>query len=420
MHLTFFDHPKVTPEALARTVKRLEPLKQSFNSELTAPTADSPFAALSTWSDEAQLAEIHTVLEKFSKPKHVVLIGIGGSSLGAEAIHAVLATNTSPQLHVLDTVAPHELEKVLHALGRVKKTTDVAICVVSKSGHTVETLANAEVLIGSLEAQLGKAIWKQVACIGNADTTFLLQAKKRGAHIVAMPTHIGGRFSVFTAVGLLPLGLLGHDIEAILAGVEDAVSVSHQQVSYENASRIFMHLKAGIRHYNFFAFDTRLVRVGKWYRQLTAESLGKEVTRQGKKVPLGFLPTVSTAVDLHSIGQLYFAQFPGVYTDFVSFNDDEIDYRIPAKPKLATQLARQTQQDIAAAIYAGVIEAYQERQLPYRSTIFEEGLEYSLGLFMASRMLETIALAELMDVNAFDQPNVELYKQHTARILGVR
>jgi glucose-6-phosphate isomerase len=418
MYLTFVDDKKVSKTALQRGVIQLQPFADSFQAALVSSKV-SPLSALTTWKDEAQLSAVHEVLQHFKKPKHVVLVGIGGSSLGTEAIHAVLATEQSPQLHILDTVAPHELEQVFSALKRVKEATDVAVCVVSKSGSTVETLANAEVLIGSLEEQVGKSIWKQVIAIGDLGTSLQETAKKRGARIVAMPKAVGGRYSVFTAVGLVPLGLLGHDLEALLAGVEDATTEPFQQVAYENAARMHLHLKAGVRHYNFFAFDTRLVRLGKWYRQLAAESLGKETTRAGKRVKLGFVPTISTAVDLHSIGQLYFAQFPGVYTDFVTFNDDTIDYRIPGKPKLATNLAKQTQQDIAAAIYAGVIEAYQERDLPYRSTIFDEGLDYSLGLFMAMRMLETMALAELLDVDAFDQPNVELYKKHTKKILGL-
>jgi glucose-6-phosphate isomerase len=418
MQLTFSDEKRVSKIGMARGVKQLRSFDAAFTAQLEKPQADTPAAAVLSWKDETQLTAVNDVVAKFKKPKHVVLIGIGGSSLGAEAIHAALATSTSPQLHILDTIAPHELESILTALSKVKKAADIAVCVVSKSGSTVETLANAEVVIGALEKQLGKAIWQQVVCIGNPDTDFMQLAQKRKAHAVPMPEIVGGRYSVFTSVGLVPLALLGHDTEAILAGVEDATTMSYRTIAYENAVRLHLHLKSGVWHYNFFAFDTRLVRLGKWYRQLTAESLGKEKTRKGKKVKLGFLPTISTAVDLHSIGQLYFAQFPGVYTDFVTFRDTSVDYQVPKKPKLATKLAGQTQQDIAAAIYDGVVEAYQMRQLPYRSTIFDEGLDYSLGLFMATRMLETMALAELLDINAFDQPNVELYKNNTRKILG--
>lgn len=419
MHVTYSDEQKVTEVRVAKVRKRLNPFADVLQTNIRDKAATPGVSALTTWKDEPMLQAVHDVVTTFKKPKHVVLIGIGGSSLGVEAVHAVLATAQSPELHVLDTLAPHELEAVLAKLAKVKKTTDVAVCVVSKSGTTVETLANAEILIGTLEEQFGAAIWQHVVCIGNPDTPFLQLAKKRKAHTIAMPEIVGGRYSVFTPVGLVPLALLGHDIEAILAGVEDATTENYLDVALTDAARLFLYLKGGVRHYNFFAFDTRLVRLGKWYRQLAAESLGKEQTRSGKAVKLGFLPTISTAVDLHSVGQLYFSQFPGVYTDFVTFNDDSVDYRIPARPKLATALAKQTHQDIAAAIYAGVIEAYQERRLPYRSAIFDEGLDYSLGLFMAMRMVEVMALAELLDVDAFNQPNVELYKQNTKQILGL-
>lgn len=419
MYLTFYDNKNVTQKAIAQQVKKLQKPLTVIQSEVAKDATKTPYASLATWKDEAMLASVHEVVATFTKPKHVVLVGIGGSSLGVEAIHAVLAANTKTTLHVLDTVAPHELEAVLAVLAKVKKASDIAVCVVSKSGNTIETMANAEVVVGTLVEQFGKVFWEQVVCIGDVNTAFLKTAAKRKAKVVPMPKQVGGRYSVFTPVGLVPLALLGHDIEAILAGVEDAATEPFQAVATENAARLYLHLKAGVKHYNFFAFDTRLVRLGKWYRQLSAESLGKEKTRGGKAVTLGFVPTVSTAVDLHSIGQLYFAQFAGVYTDFVAFNDDAVDYKIPARPLVATTLAKHTQQDIAAAIYAGVVDAYQQRALPYRSTIFDEGLDYSLGLFMATRMLETMLVAELMDVDAFNQPNVELYKQQTKRILGL-
>jgi len=76
-------------------------------------------------------------------------------------------------------------------------------------------------------------------------------------------------------------------------------------------------------------------------------------------------------------------------------------------------------QEVSTAIYGGVISAYQERSLPYRSTIFDDNLTYSLGLFMGMRMLETMYIAELMNINAFNQPNVELYKTKTKEILGI-
>jgi glucose-6-phosphate isomerase len=219
-------------------------------------------------------------------------------------------------------------------------------------------------------------------------------------------------------VGLVPLALLGHDTDAFISGVLDASSEEFESVVAEQAVRMHHYLSKKYRHYNFFAFEPRLQTLGAWYRQLFAESIGKEFDRAGKSVTVGFVPTISTAVELHSVGQLYLSGFSGVYTDFVTFDDDSVDYAIPKKG-IAKAYGKYTMQEVATALYGGVVAAYQERTLPYRSTIFDETLPYSLGLFMGMRMLETMYIAHLLDLNAFDQPNVELYKVKTRSILGL-
>jgi glucose-6-phosphate isomerase len=110
---------------------------------------------------------------------------------------------------------------------------------------------------------------------------------------------------------------------------------------------------------------------------------------------------------------------PDVYTDFVSFDDDATDIMIPKTTKIAKPLKGYSFQEVGAALYGGVIGAYQEKQLAYRATVFEDSLAYSVGQFMAMRMREVMYVAELLNLNAFDQPNVELYKQKTKEILFV-
>lgn len=417
MQLSYGDHSKVSKAATTRAVRQLTTYRAHVQSVIEKANAKQPEYSLALWRDEVMQQAVYEVTSTFTKVKHVVLIGIGGSSLGVEAMHSVLATAKSPELHILDTIAPYDLEQTLAQLAKVKNLQQLAVCVVSKSGSTTETLSNAEVVLGNLQAQFGKAIYKQTIVIGDSTSPLLKAAKKLKAHTVAMPAGVGGRYSVFTPVGLVPLQLLGHDTEAILSGLEDATSVAYEEVVAESAAKLYLHLKAGVRHVNFFAFDTRLVRLGKWYRQLAAESLGKEKTKKRKLNKLGFVPTISTPVELHSVGQLYLSGFAGVYTDFVTFDDEECDFALPKKPLVAGKLKGKSLQDIATAIYGGVIGAYQSRRLPYRSTIFDEELDYSLGLFMGMRMLETMYVAHLMDVNAFDQPNVELYKTKTKKIL---
>jgi glucose-6-phosphate isomerase len=106
------------------------------------------------------------------------------------------------------------------------------------------------------------------------------------------------------------------------------------------------------------------------------------------------------------------------YTDFVTFDDYNSNYDIPKKG-LAKNYSKFNMQEVATGIYGGVIGAFQAKKLPYRATIFDDDLLYSVGLFMGMRMMETMYVAELLGINAFDQPNVELYKDKTREILGL-
>jgi glucose-6-phosphate isomerase len=346
-----------------------------------------------------------------------VLVGIGGSNLGTEAVHEALG-GSKVTLHTLDTAAAYQLEEVLQALRKVKDVKKIAVCVISKSGNTTETLVNASVLLEALETQFKKAIYRQTIFIGDPKTKFLQAGKRLKVTTIEMPTIVGGRYSVATEVGLVPLALLGHDVDSFMSGVVDASSEEFESLAAEGAVRVTHYLKKKYRHYNFFAFDPRLERLGAWYRQLFAESLGKAEDKSKQPVTAGMVPTISTPVELHSVGQLYLSGFAGVYTDFVTFDDLGIDFSIP-KTGLAKAFGKFDVQEISTAIYGGVVGAYQERSLPYRSVIFDDKLEYSLGLFMGMRMLETMYIANLLNLNAFDQPNVELYKTKTKEILGV-
>ncbi len=364
------------------------------------------------------VSSLRTQLKTFKGLRHVVVVGIGGSSLGLEALHSALGADTQPKLTVLDMITPAALTAVTNELRAVKKVSQVAVCVISKSGTTTETLANASVLLRLLEARYGTAIHGQVIYIGNPGTALTKVAKKQGSHYLAMPAVVGGRFSVTTEVALVPLILLGHDVEAIVAGMRRASDPVAEEAIAARAVQLHAFLRAGYRHFNFFAFETRLYKLGCWYRQLFAESLGKATARDGKPVKVGMVPTISTPVELHSIGQLYLAAFPGVFTEFVSVDDNGVDYKI-GPTTIAPHLKKFTLEEVSAALYGGVVGAYQGQGLPYRATVLAEDLASSLGYYLAAAMLEVMYLAHLMNVDAFDQPNVELYKDKTRTLLGL-
>jgi glucose-6-phosphate isomerase len=402
---------------IATNVKALSGYRTKVSKVIAQHDNKHPEYSLVHAVDPAVHDVINSVRKDFSKIKHLVLIGIGGSNLGTEAVHQLLGEQ-KVQLHSLDTIAPYQVEELLKNLKRVKKAEQVAICVITKSGGTAETLINAGVILDELEAQLGKSIYKQTIFIGNPGTALQKAAKKMGARAIAMPEIIGGRYSVGTEVGLVPLALLGHDTDAFIEGLLDASKEQFESVSAENAARLYMYLSKKYTHYNFFAFEPRLYKLGAWYRQLQAESLGKTLTKKNKKATKGFVPTITTAVELHSTGQLHMSGLLPTYTDFVTFDDDNSNYDIPKKG-LAKNYSKFNMQEVATGIYGGVIGAFQAKKLPYRATIFDDDLLYSVGLFMGMRMMETMYVAELLGINAFDQPNVELYKDKTREILGI-
>lgn len=417
MYFSYFDIEKADEATIKRGVSKLKEYRTEVGRVVAENDDTKPEYSLVHAQNPELHDEIDAIRKRFKGIKHLVLVGIGGSNLGTEAVHSVLGSG-KVRLHTLDTVSAHDIERLLETLRSVKKPSQLAICVVSKSGGTAETLVNAGVLLDALVGRLGEVVYEQAVFIGNAKTDFMKAGKRMGVHTVSMPAIVGGRYSVSTEVGLVPLALLGHDTDAFIAGLVDATNEEFESVVAENAARLAFYVSKNFRHYNFFAFEPRLERLGAWYRQLAAESLGKEADRDGKPITKGFLPTISTPVELHSVGQLYLSGFDGVYTDFVTFDDDSIDYSIPKKG-ISKTYGKHTAQEVATAIYGGVMAAYQDRVLPYRSTIFDEDLTYSLGLFMGMRMLETMYVAELMNVNAFDQPNVELYKTKTKAILGL-
>ncbi len=417
MYLSYFDVETVTDKTVSIGVKKLRSYRDKVQKVAQEDDSTAPEYSLVHAKNPAVHDQLEVLKKQFKGIKHLILIGIGGSNLGTEAVHQVL-DNGQVTLHSLDTVAAYDIERLLGELKGLKKVEKLAVCVISKSGNTAETLVNAGVLLEALEKQYGKKVYQQTIFIGNSSTAFMKTGKRLGATVVPMPEIVGGRYSVATEVGLVPLALLGHNTDAFISGVLDAATEEYESVTAENAARLSSYISKNYRHYNFFAFEPRLQTLGAWYRQLFAESIGKEKDRAGKPVTKGFLPTISTPVELHSVGQLYLSGFSGVYTDFVTFDDDQTDFQI-SKKGLAKAYGKFSMQEVSTALYGGVMGAYQDRQLPYRSTIFDENLAYSIGLFMGMRMLETMYVAELMNLNAFDQPNVELYKIKTREILGL-
>lgn len=362
--------------------------------------------------------------------KYVIVIGIGGSNLGTEAVYQAaygksdLLRERTPKLLVLDTVTPRMLRDVTRALLRSGNADEFAIDIVSKSGTTTETVANADILLAALTEHFGD-ISSRIVVTTEHGSPLAQWAERKGIAALSIPAKIGGRFSVMSAVGLLPLALCGVDIAALRAGahhVTHSVTEGHpvDDPALRLALAIYAAYKKGVHMLDLFFWDPDLEMLGKWTRQLISESLGKEHDRKGLGRRLGITPTVSIgSVDLHSMVQLDLAGPRDKFTLFVRRETEEHMHiaRDAEIGEIVRGLPGKDTADILDALYGGTIAAFKKRELPFAELTLPGAGVDAIGAYMTLMMATVMYLAELMDLNAFDQPAVEEYKRETRRIL---
>lgn len=357
--------------------------------------------------------------------KYVFIIGIGGSNLGAKAVYDAIygmydavSPVRRPKLIWMDTVD----EGMIRALDNFFKLTalakeEFAIVIISKSGTTTETIVNANELLHRALKNRG-TIHDRIVVITDEGSLLWDFAWEKEMPMLSIPQRVGGRFSVFTAAGLFPLMLAGLDTEKFISGAQRArnrclVLDIIKNPALASAVVLYAHYTRTYTIHDTFLFSPALESLGKWYRQLTGESLGKE----GK----GIIPTVSIGTtDLHSVGQLYMDGPGGIFTTFVTTTRKYTTALDNLSIPLLPETNRKSTGDIRDAILGGTIQAFKKRKLPHSVIVMDDIDEQSIGEFMQYKMIEVMLMARLMKVNAFDQPAVELYKKETRRLLRQR
>ena len=259
MRFSTFDTEKISKKTQSEARAQLNLYSSQIEKVLNTHNHRKPEYSLAHASD----GKLHTVLDevqRFKKVRHLVLVGIGGSSLGVEAVHTALGEK-GVVLSVLDTIAPYEIDILEKRLSVYKNIQDVAICVVSKSGGTAETVVNAGVLFDLLQKKFGKEIYSQTIYIGNESSHLQKFFKSKKSYCVTMPEKVGGRFSVATEASLVPLSILGHDVDAYIAGFLSANEPELRVVAEDGAVLLHQYLIKGYSHLNLFMFDKRLYQV---------------------------------------------------------------------------------------------------------------------------------------------------------------
>ena len=331
-------------------------------------------------------------LKKFKSFSNFRVIGMGGSSLGAQAIYDFLSHKIKKKFLFIDNLQNNK-----------KNLKKAANLIISKSGNTLETIVNTNILVKKSD--------KNIFITENKKNYLHILAEKMKSDIIHHNNFIGGRYSVLSEVGMVPAELMGLQSNNFkqLNNLIKKKEFLNSLVS--NVDATLFYLKQKKFNSIIINYDENSESLFKWYQQLLAESLGKK-----KK---GILPIVSNMPkDNHSVMQLYLDGFQNNFFTFFYVNENKsqkiINNKILPQQK---NLKNKKISDIIFAQKTATERVFDKKKIPFRSFEIKKRDEKTLGELFCFFILETILLGKALNVNPFDQPAVELIKKETKKIL---
>jgi len=395
---------------------------------------EDKYGSINLPNDYDMVKKIKNLIEikKKLNPKYIIVIGIGGSNLGTLAIQEALLgkyynlKDSNIKIFYADTVDSDQLNDIIDIIEpALKKGEKILINCISKSGGTTETISNFEIFIDIIKKYI-KEYEKYIIVTTDEDSKFGRFAKEKGFDVLGIPKNVGGRYSIFSAVSLFPLGLIGLNIDKILEGAlamrDICLSLDiDKNIASRSACYIYKYYKMGFNIHDLFLFSPDFESIGKWYRQLIGESIGKEYSKDNKQIFCGITPTVSIgSTDLHSMAQLYLGGPYDKFTTFIRINKNKSTLKLPNFDEYSTlvnNIQLKKISEIMDAIFYGTKKSYQKGKRPFLEIVFPDKYESSIGQFLQYKMIEIMYLGFLLNVNPFDQPNVEDYKNETKSVL---
>lgn len=370
--------------------------------------------------DQGSINYVLSIVDQIGIVDGIVVVGIGGSNLAARAVETVLYGLFDAQKKVpiwwADTVDAEYLDGIISCVKDLfLQKKSVLLMIISKSGTTFETMANAEVLITLFKSHYASDYAKHLVYGSDSDSPLAQHASKIGAFFVSIPDSVGGRFSAFVMPHLLILALVGIDIQFFCQGAV-AITPMLLESSLKNpalfrAVGLYASYQKNMIIHDLFIPGILWNEMGNWMRQLIGESLGKKYNTSGNVVNVGFIPTVSIcSTDLHSVGQLY-VEGPAnrVTTFFEVVSKTDFICNKGLFPVSYPQLMVQSMK--------AVMDVYNDLKKPFFCILIPEKNPYYVGQLMQMMMVETLLLAGLMEINPFDQPGVELFKKKLPKVL---
>ena len=376
--------------------------KKVFNSlELDFNNSEIPL--LETYDKSYKFDFSKKTIKRFSKYKNIVVIGMGGSILGTKSIYSFLRKKIKKNFFFFDN-----LDSNLHLeFKKIKNIKNSCFIVVSKSGNTLETITNLNIIFSRIVLKN-----KLIFITEIADNSLMAIANKYNAEIIEHKEFIGGRYSVLSESGMLPATLMGLEInrfknlKILIKNKNFVSSLIH------NVTSIYTLNTQGINNSVILNYDSSLNDLGFWYQQLVAESLAKK----GK----GITPLLSYGPkDHHSLLQLYLDGPKNKFFTFFNSSKKENNYKVGGEGITNSMkfLKNKSLEFIINAQCNATKNIFKLKKIPFRQITFSKKNEEELGEIFTFFVLETILLARLMNINPFDQPAIEQVKIETKRFL---
>lgn len=383
---------------------------------IRAAYADRTLPLLRLPEDTADLLSLTDIAGLLSRQSsHVVVLGIGGSSLGGQTLTTLAKRGRKPSVEFADNLDPVALGELLTEID----FTDTSFIVVSKSGGTPETLAQFLILLDAYRSRgMEEEVGARVLAIVQPGASPLRDiAGQWSIPILDHDPDVGGRFSVLSCVGLLPAAIAGLDPWAIRSG---AAAVLRDVLRSETSTPALgaavigaLAEEKGVTTLVMMPYVGKLERVGHWYRQLLSESVGKD----GK----GLTPLAALGpVDQHSMQQLLVDGPDDKLVTVITADIAGTGPTVPAdlaQDKALSFMAGRTIGDIVAAQGKASMDVLIRKGHPVRHMHVARADEKTVGGLLMHFMLETIIIGDILGVDPFDQPAVELGKVLTREYL---
>jgi len=340
-------------------------------------------------------------LKKFKKFSTIALIGMGGSILGAEAIHNFLNKKIKKRVFFFNNLDEDNLTQ----FKKKENLSKILFIVISKSGNTIETITNA------FSLNIMKKNSKNVILISEKKNNLLFfLSKKLNLFHLEHKNYIGGRYSVLSEVGLVPAYLMGIDIFKLRSNIQRFLKKNNKIFLKKSALQLSSLFNS--KKYNnliFLNYSPELEKFLYWFQQLIAESLGKKNK--------GFLPVISNAPkDHHSLLQLYL-DGPKDKLFYIFSFDKKSKKKLNISNDLLNYLSKKSLSTIKNAQKNSIIKFFSNKKIPYREIKIKKLNEKVLGELFSYFILETIILGKLSNINPYDQPAVEQIKKYTKQLL---